>query len=332
MGKATFRYTLSVVLLGSIYASSFVATTHAMSYSSASSPSKSLLKGDASGTTASFATILDNQQPDGGWRKFYSEDQGDWAHSSIDNKATYTEIRRLAHQYTMTNNQAYADSAIKGIQFLLHMQYANGGFPQIYHSSGYHTEITYNDNAMTNVLLLLEDVGSQKGDFQFIDTGLAHQAKQAVHKGIECILNTQIVSNGKLTAWCQQYDATTLKPAGARAFEVPSITASESVGIVQLLKTRPADARIQKSIQAAESWFKAVEIKHMDYQRNSKDSYVVADPYASPIWARFYDIRTNRPIFVGRDGIVKYNLKDINQERRAGYAWYGSWPNKLGIH
>ncbi|MFD1887833.1 pectate lyase [Paenibacillus wenxiniae] len=332
MKKRIFLCTVSTALLISIYALPFTPTMHAMSDSASNSASKNVFKGDASGTTASFATILENQQSDGGWRKFYSEDHGDWSHSSIDNKATYTEIRRLAKQYTITKDQTYADAAIKGIHFLLRMQYTNGGFPQVYHSSGYHTEITYNDNAMTNVLLLLEDVASQKGDFRFVDNTLAKQTKQAVHKGIECILNTQIVSNGKLTAWCQQYDATTLKPAGARAFEVPSLTASESVGIVQLLKTRPADARIQKSIQAAETWFKTVEIKHTDYKRNHKDSYIVADANASPIWARFYDIQTNRPIFVGRDGIVKYTLKDIEQERRAGYAWYGSWPNKLGIY
>jgi hypothetical protein len=32
-----------------------------------------------------------------------------------------------------------------------------------------------------------------------------------------------------------------------------------------------------------------------------------------------------RPIFAGRDGIVKYRMSEIEQERRGGYAWYGNW-------
>ncbi|MCM3702144.1 pectate lyase [Paenibacillus macerans] len=30
-----------------------------------------------------------------------------------------------------------------------------------------------------------------------------------------------------------------------------------------------------------------------------------------------------------RDGVVKYEFSDIDQERRTGYAWYGNWPSNL---
>jgi pectinesterase len=43
------------------------------------------------------------------------------------------------------------------------------------------------------------------------------------------------------------------------------------------------------------------------------------------IWARFYEIGTNRPFFCDRDGIKKYHLNDIGSERRNGYSWYGNW-------
>ncbi|HTG87345.1 MAG TPA: pectate lyase, partial [Pyrinomonadaceae bacterium] len=55
----------------------------------------------------------------------------------------------------------------------------------------------------------------------------------------------------------------------------------------------------------------------------------VKDPEGKPSWARFYEIGSNRPIFSGRDGRVKYNLSEIEEERRTGYAWYGDWPAKL---
>ena len=43
-------------------------------------------------------------------------------------------------------------------------------------------------------------------------------------------------------------------------------------------------------------------------------------PDAGPIWARFYEIGSNRPVFVGRDGVVKYSVAEIEPERRVGYA------------
>ena len=47
------------------------------------------------------------------------------------------------------------------------------------------------------------------------------------------------------------------------------------------------------------------------------------------MWARFYEIETNQPIFSGRDGVKKYSLAEIEYERRNGYAWLGYWPETL---
>ena len=40
------------------------------------------------------------------------------------------------------------------------------------------------------------------------------------------------------------------------------------------------------------------------------------------MWARFYDLDTNRPFFSDRDGIKKYDISQIGHERRTGYSWY----------
>ena len=50
---------------------------------------------------------------------------------------------------------------------------------------------------------------------------------------------------------------------------------------------------------------------------------------AGPLWARHYEIGTDRPVFAGRDGVKKYSLAEIERERRTGTAWYGDWPQKL---
>ena len=52
-------------------------------------------------------------------------------------------------------------------------------------------------------------------------------------------------------------------------------------------------------------------------------------PPAPPLWARFYELGTNRPMFCGRDSIVKYSMAEIEYERRNGYSWYIDRPAGL---
>jgi PelA/Pel-15E family pectate lyase len=147
----------------------------------------------------------------------------------------------------------------------------------------------------------------------------------------------QIKVNGKLTAWCAQHDAVTLAPCKARAYELPSISGRESVGIVGLLmEIDDPKPEVVRAIHEAVQWFRASAIKGWRIDKVSAPSeprgfdYVLAaDPAAPLVWARFYDIATNRPMFVGRDGIVKDRLQDIEYERRTGYAYVGRFAADL---
>ncbi|MHC1766706.1 MAG: pectate lyase [Verrucomicrobiia bacterium] len=53
------------------------------------------------------------------------------------------------------------------------------------------------------------------------------------------------------------------------------------------------------------------------------------DPSAPPLWARFYEIKSNRPFFCDRDGVVKYEVEEIGGERRKGYSWYSNTGEKV---
>jgi len=55
----------------------------------------------------------------------------------------------------------------------------------------------------------------------------------------------------------------------------------------------------------------------------------VADPGAPGLWARYYEIGTDRPLFGDHDDEVHRKFSDISVERRTGYAWYGSWPEDV---
>lgn len=257
--------------------------------------------------------------------------------ATIDDQATTREIKALVAIYKQTGNMAYLRAAENGIKYLLNAQNAAGGWGQFYpDSSGYHKHITYNDNAMIDVLWIMKYISEGTSDFETINEALIPPAKVAMAKGIGCIVKTQFVQNGKLTAWCAQHDRHTLLPAKARAFELASLSGNESVGILRfLMSIEHPSSGIKKAIHAGVDWLESVKIKGIKTQDiidanqpKGRDRIVVADTN-STLWARFYHLETNEPFFTGRNSIPKASLAEIENERRVGYAYYGTWPAKL---
>ena len=285
--------------------------------------------------------VLTWQTPHGSWPKNRDtasepfDGKSDDLRGTFDNSATTGELRFLARAFRATSEPRYRQAFLKGLSHILEAQYPTGGWPQFYPlSKGYHRHITFNDNAMVRILELLRDV-SESSDYGFLETEDRTQAKAAVIKGIDCILRTQIKQDGKLTAWCAQHDEKTLEPAWARSYEPPSISGAESVGVVRFLMSveEPTPAIIA-AVEGAVGWFKSAAIHGIRLEtftdaEGQKDKRVVADPDAGPLWARFYEIGSNRPIFLDRDSVVRYTFSEIGQERRTGYAYYGSWATKL---
>ena len=142
---------------------------------------------DAFFSTPEASRIGDNvllyQYDNGGWAKnIYmpaelteeekenlKRNKGNLDDTTIDNNATMTEIVFLARLYDATGEKHYAEGALHGLEYLLESQYDNGGWPQFYpRNYGYYTHITYNDNAMENVLKVLYDVSRGKKRYKFV--------------------------------------------------------------------------------------------------------------------------------------------------------------------
>jgi PelA/Pel-15E family pectate lyase len=260
--------------------------------------------------------------------------------STLDNGATHTQLRYLVKVYNATKIERFKQGFLKSVEYLLKAQYPNGGWPQFYPSEGhpeYSRFITFNDGAMIGAMSILNDIAKKKPQYAFIDEDLCKKAADAVQKAIECILKCQIVVDGKRTAWCQQHDEKTLNPRPARIYEKISICGCESVDIVKfLMDIDNPHPDVIEAIQSAVIWFDSVKltgIRQIDKPDPSADDgydkVIIQDASAPPVWARFYQIKTNRPIFCGKDGIIKYSLAEIELERRTGYAWYGDWPAEL---
>ncbi|HVM62243.1 MAG TPA: pectate lyase [Verrucomicrobiae bacterium] len=251
---------------------------------------------------------------------------------TIDNDATTTELRYLAKVITVanpTNTAAYRAPFLRGIDYLLAAQYRNGGWPQVWPlEGGYHDTITYNDDAMINVLNLLRDVAGGKREFAFVPRATRAAASATVQRGIDCILATQIVVHGHRTVWCQQHDALTLQPAAGRNYEMPSQASAESASIMEFLMSEPDPSRrVVAAVHAAAAWFETTKIAGMAYQRDGDNGrHLVPSRNAQPLWARYYEIGTDRPIFGDRDKTIHDKLEEISEERRRGYAWYRNTP------
>ncbi len=287
--------------------------------------------------------ILSYQAAEGGWPKNVDTTAapytGDRARlkGTFDNDATTDELRFLARIYDATNEARYREAFRKGFDHILQAQYPAGGWPQFYPpSQQYHRHITFNDNAMVRLMEFLREVYSTDG-YRFVDEERRRAARQAFDRGIECILECQIKAGGKLTAWCAQHDEKDYSPRPGRSYELVSLSGSESVGVVRLLMSldnpRP---EVVRAVEGAVAWFESAKIPGIRVvvekdERSLKGTnrVVVKDPTAPPMWARFYEIGTNRPIFSDRDGVAKHDLAEIGYERRNGYSWLGYWPQPL---
>lgn len=299
-----------------------------------------------------FENILLHQRTSGGWPKNYdrhrvltesqrrtSESEQGKQDAVIDNGATHTEIRLLARAYSRSTDPRHRESALRGIRYLLNAQYANGGWPQRFpEPSGYARYITFNDNAMIGVASLLRDVAERREPFEFVPEDVCWQCRRAVDRCVRCILNCQILVDGEPTVWCAQHDHVTFEPRPARSYEVASLSGSESVGIVRFLMHMEEDpeGELSRAIRGAMHWFERAKLKGIKQIRVAKtasekgfDKRVVVDPSAPPIWARFYDIETNQPIFCSRDGVPRRTLAEISYERRVGYSWLGYYATDL---
>lgn len=262
--------------------------------------------------------------------------------ATFDNGSTIMEMMFLTKVYVHFKEEKYKTAFIKGLSYIFESQYENGGWPQFYpfrngENVAYAANITYNDDAMVNILELLRDIVYEKENYLVLQLNETYKqiAKQALDKGIDCILKTQIVVNGTPTVWCAQHDAVTLAPANARKYELASFSGSESEEIVQFLMTiRNPSKELINSVDCAVKWFENHKIEGIklvtEKDSNGKqDKVVVEDKTAPVMWARFYDLETEKPFFCDRDGIKKNSLAEIDYERRNGYDWYTKDPAGL---
>ncbi len=170
-------------------------------------------------------------------------------------------------------------------------------YPRTYGKENYFRHYTLNDNTQRDCILTMLDAWHRTGRGEFLD---------AVKRGAEFLLRAQLPE--PQPTWAQQYNAR-MEPAWARAFEPPAACTSESVGVMRLLTdlyVELGDERYLEPLPRAFAWFKRSEM-------------------TPSIWARYYELHTNKPIFGDRDGKIYYRIEDLSEERQKGYSWKGAY-------
>jgi PelA/Pel-15E family pectate lyase len=251
---------------------------------------------------------------------------------TLDNDATTTEIRFLAKVAAANSSskdaKAWRAAFLRGIEYILAAQYPNGGWPQIWPlQGGYHDAITFNDDAMTKSLEVSLDAANGEGEFAAVPAELRARARAAMEKGIGIIIATQVMSQGQRTAWGQQYDMLDLKPAGARNYEPPCLSSGETAGVLLfLMKLRTPSPAVMEAVRTGSAWLKKTAVYGKSFERGPSGRTLISAPGAGPIWSRFYEIGSDRPIFGDRDKSIHDDVNEISLERRNGYSWYNAGP------
>jgi PelA/Pel-15E family pectate lyase len=257
-----------------------------------------------------------------------------WSYiGTFDNDATTRHLRFLARVAAAADEHtgaAWRQAFHRGLAYILAAQYPNGGWPQNYPlDGGYHDSITFNDGAMVNILLLLRDTAAGRREFAFVPAELRSQAAASEQRGLACLLRCQVQASSRLTAWPQQCDMLTLAPTSARNYEMPAISSGESAAILGYLMTlEQPSADVVRAVHAAAAWMEATKLRDVAWgpAKNGSGRTLLPSPGADPLWARYYEIGSNRPLFGDRDKTIHDDVNEISAERRNGYGWYGTGP------
>ena len=273
-----------------------------------------------------------------GTNDFDKPENGSWSYvGTFDNDATTTELRFLAKVVSAAKDHGddLKKSFAHGLDYIFAAQFPNGGWPQVWPlQGGYHDAITFNDDAMLHVIEFLRDVSAGQNEFVFVPPELRAKADASWKRGVNCILAAQIVVDGRRTVWCQQHDAFTLQPASARNYEMPSQSSGESGTIVLFLMQLPEpNSKEVAAVHAAAAWFEKTKIEGKAFRVVGSESRKLVDaPGSGPIWARYYEVGTDRPIFGDRDLTIHDDVNEISRERRQGYGWYRDTPKRVLEH
>ena len=217
-------------------------------------------------------------------------------YSIFDDNTTQSALRFLmAMDETTGKKGPYHDAVNHGLDFMLASQAANGAWPQCYPppSEGYWNYYTFNDNAMNDCIAVMLDAYRIYKDVRYLESA---------KKCGDFIIASQLPV--PQSGWAQQYEHE-MRPAPARWFEPAaccSLVTIRNIRTLIELYLETGEGKYLRPIPAALDWLDRSKLREN-------------------LWARFYELETNRPIYVTSDRKVVYEQVHL----RPGYGWFGEY-------
>jgi PelA/Pel-15E family pectate lyase len=229
-------------------------------------------------------TVLDDNTSQAALRLLMRVDQAlEFKDTAIHEAVQYALEHVLAAQYPNGAWPQRFDKPVDGSQFpIVKARYPetwSRTFPKINYNAFY----TFNDNAIDDVIEVMLEAGEIYSESKY---------RAAALRGGDFILLAQMPD--PQPAWAQQYDAE-MQPVWARKFEPPAITGSESQSILDMLlylHQETGEAKYLEPIPRA-----------IAYLRTG----LLPDGQL----ARFYELKTNRPLYFTRDYQLTYSDADV---------------------
>lgn len=229
--------------------------------------------------------------------------------TTLDDNKTQSAIRFLMHvdRQLGFKDAAIHEATLYALDGLMKAQYPNGAWaqrfsgppkaedfpvvkanypeswPRMYPGVNYAGFYTLNDNAQADVIETLFEAAEIYGDQRYANSA---------RRGGDFLILAQMPE--PQPAWAQQYNAQ-MQPAWARKFEPASVTGGESQGAIRILMDvyrHTGDKKYLEPIPRA-----------LDYLEKSQ--------LASGRLARFYELKTNKPLYFTRQYELVYTDNDL---------------------
>lgn len=229
--------------------------------------------------------------------------------TTLDDDTTQSALRFLMKlDIVLKQKDPVIHEAVEyGLTALLKAQYPNGAWPQRYSEfpeaddfpvkpasypeswprehprNDYRSYYTFNDNTLADLI-----------DTMFLAEQLYNGSRygEAARRAGDFILLAQMPD--PQPAWAQQYNAR-MHPAWARRFEPAAVTGGESQGVIKVLLTLHRYTHDDKYLRPIG--------RALDYLERSQ----LPDGQL----ARFYELKTNRPLYFTKDYVLTYDDSDV---------------------
>ena len=166
----------------------------------------------------------------------------------------------------------------------------------------YRMHYTFNDNSISDMIDVMLEATRIYDNNRYL---------ASAERGGAFILRAQMPD--PQPAWAQQYDAQ-LRPAWARLFEPPSVTGGESIGIMRTLMVLYRETGQRKYLEPIG---RAIAyLKKSTVPRTGAEIFGRI-PAGDPVLARFYELKTNRPLYVTKG--TQINAAGLGSKRPDGY-------------